>query len=60
MSQEISPQVLLPVAAEVFKAVYTPSEALQKQNAEAYRREAASFFVDLYFDIKQRLEEPAA
>lgn len=60
MAQQVTPEVLLPVVAEVFKKAYTPSQKAQEANPEAYRREVASFFVDLYFDIKRLMEEPAA
>ncbi len=58
MAQVISPEVLLPVVAEVFKAVFNHSPEAQQQDPIAYRHEAASFFTDLYFDIKDNIENP--
>ncbi len=58
MAQVISPEVLLPVVAEVFKAVFNKNAEAQQSDPIAYRHEAASFFTDLYFDIKDDLENP--
>lgn len=58
MGQTIPAEVPLPVVAEVFRKVYNLSPGAQKQDELDYRHAAASFFTDLYFGIRDNLENP--